>query len=423
MGEGQGLDVLTEASNMLSKQTGKLEKASGLQPEKAMTIEEPTIDKAGKFKMGKPSTPAKAENFPEGKSEIKKKSSRKRWKKPKDKPNRPLSAYNLFFKSERAAMLGIQTPQHAETDTGKRVHRKSHGKMGFAEMARGIGAKWKNIPEEQKKDFEKNASENKRRYAVEIAAWKKEQTTKKLKETFRTSKAEGSKEPANRACIVQSSEVTHDGVNRSKRSSMFQGPVIHRDLPSIEYLQALQDQEDELAALLGRRNLDPRLMEYPSAAEVSANAILQQFHSTSQRPQSQLFDSSAGLARYPTSMTADLPQMGYLQLEGLDRLPTSIAADFPSMGYSQFDFGLTRRSSFDMPGMGASRNRGLPSMATEFPPMGRSQYSHMDAGPTQVSSFDLSGTSASRDRIQQLRLQAAMNLSQGAGFPEQKSMN
>ena len=59
----------------------------------------------------------------------KKRRIRKKWKKPKDKPTRPLSAYNLFFRKERAEMLGDSAPPALEKGQ-KRVHRKTHGKIG-----------------------------------------------------------------------------------------------------------------------------------------------------------------------------------------------------------------------------------------------------------------------------------------------------
>ena len=96
----------------------------------------------------------------------------KKWKKPKDKPTRPLSAYNLFFRSERSIMLGVDAPNQELESLKKRVHCKTHGKIGFAEMARVIGARWKSLDSKQRKVFELQALKEKKRYKMELASWK-----------------------------------------------------------------------------------------------------------------------------------------------------------------------------------------------------------------------------------------------------------
>eukprot|EP00538_Stauroneis_constricta_P011160 CAMPEP_0119560084 /NCGR_PEP_ID=MMETSP1352-20130426/13942_1 /TAXON_ID=265584 /ORGANISM="Stauroneis constricta, Strain CCMP1120" /LENGTH=662 /DNA_ID=CAMNT_0007607973 /DNA_START=238 /DNA_END=2226 /DNA_ORIENTATION=- len=126
-----------------------------------------------------------------------KKKKRKSWKKPKNKPNRPLSAYNLFFKSERMKMIGEipsggadtsedggandgnQQPRHSSDPLKKRIHRKSHGKVGFAEMARVIGGRWKLLPADKRKVFEEGALEEKKRYEIELEAWRQAQAKAK----------------------------------------------------------------------------------------------------------------------------------------------------------------------------------------------------------------------------------------------------
>lgn len=78
-------------------------------------------------------------------------------KKPKDKPKRPLSAYNFFFKEEREKILKIVTAEDPETventpdsegyidpETLSRL-RKEGGKVSFEEMGKVIGQRWKNI--------------------------------------------------------------------------------------------------------------------------------------------------------------------------------------------------------------------------------------------------------------------------------------
>jgi hypothetical protein len=92
---------------------------------------------------------------------------------PKDKPKRPLSAYNLFFQHERGEILRA-TPERAE---GK--PRRSHGKIGFADLARNIAANWKAIKPELRSHFDKLAAKDKERYRTEMDEWKKKQELKK----------------------------------------------------------------------------------------------------------------------------------------------------------------------------------------------------------------------------------------------------
>jgi hypothetical protein len=73
---------------------------------------------------------------------------------PKDKPKRPLSAYNLFFKHERGEILRA-TPDRVE---GK--PRRSHGKIGFADLARNIAANWKSIDAVSRAHFDRLAAKD-----------------------------------------------------------------------------------------------------------------------------------------------------------------------------------------------------------------------------------------------------------------------
>ena len=94
------------------------------------------------------------------------KDKRGRGKKKKEGPRYPLSAYNLFFKHEREVLLET-LPVRAE---GK--PRRSHGKIGFADMARVIGNRWRNIHPEEKELFDKLALQEKERYQKELKAFK-----------------------------------------------------------------------------------------------------------------------------------------------------------------------------------------------------------------------------------------------------------
>jgi hypothetical protein len=54
----------------------------------------------------------------------------------------------------------------------KRRHRKSHGKIGFADLAKTIAEKWKTLDAESRKVFEACAAKEKERYQREIKEWK-----------------------------------------------------------------------------------------------------------------------------------------------------------------------------------------------------------------------------------------------------------
>ncbi|KAL7562767.1 hypothetical protein ACA910_014373 [Epithemia clementina (nom. ined.)] len=85
----------------------------------------------------------------------------------REKPKRPLSAYNLFFQNERQNLLANR-PVRPEGVP----HRRGHGKMGFAEMAKAIAAKWKEIDADTKTKFEGLARQEKLHYKKKVAEWR-----------------------------------------------------------------------------------------------------------------------------------------------------------------------------------------------------------------------------------------------------------
>ena len=106
------------------------------------------------------------------------------WKKPADKPKRPLSAYNLFFKAERARLIsgGASANNDSSPGDAKRKHRKTHGKIGFAALAQNIAGKWKTLSAKDRRPFEQKAAVEKARYRKELEAWQQVQKEKKLNE-------------------------------------------------------------------------------------------------------------------------------------------------------------------------------------------------------------------------------------------------
>mmetsp|Transcript_12614 Transcript_12614/g.34990 ORF Transcript_12614/g.34990 Transcript_12614/m.34990 type:complete len:255 (-) Transcript_12614:37-801(-) len=96
-----------------------------------------------------------------------------------EKPKRSLSAYNYFFQAERVKLLQAlpgasnQDNDDSNGSTEKLNHKKTPcRKIGFANMARVISSKWKNISEEEKAPYVAMAKQDSTRYKQEMNEWK-----------------------------------------------------------------------------------------------------------------------------------------------------------------------------------------------------------------------------------------------------------
>ena len=95
-------------------------------------------------------------------------------KKEKNKPKRPLSAYNIFFKEERTRILeelpeGDPKPDANNADGPTRKRKKRpHGKIGFESLAKAIGQRWQDLSSDQVEIYKKKAEQDMRRYKREM---------------------------------------------------------------------------------------------------------------------------------------------------------------------------------------------------------------------------------------------------------------
>jgi len=141
----------------------------------------------------------KADTPATGKTKDKLPSSSKRptRKKPKDKPKRPLSAYNFFFKEEREKILKIvlaEDPKTVENDPESEDFindemmgrlKKDGGKVSFEEMGKLIGQRWKNIDPDRLSKYSELAAEDTERYKKEMQSYNGRQEAKMRSEALK----------------------------------------------------------------------------------------------------------------------------------------------------------------------------------------------------------------------------------------------
>lgn len=122
------------------------------------------------------------------------KGRKQRRKTNKDKPKRPLSAYNIFFKEERERLLeelpeavlkvdgfnddsigakkrktgGSNADNCHASKTGK---KKPHGKIDFQSLAKVIGKRWQNLTESDLQMYKAKANADMKRYRDEMDAY------------------------------------------------------------------------------------------------------------------------------------------------------------------------------------------------------------------------------------------------------------
>jgi hypothetical protein len=118
-------------------------------------------------------------------------------KKPKDKPKRPLSAYNFFFKEEREKILKIvlaEDPSKVENDKDSEDYiddammlrlKKEGGKVSFEEMGKLIGQRWKGIDPDRLSKYSEMAAEDTERYKKEMLSYNGRQEAKMRSEALK----------------------------------------------------------------------------------------------------------------------------------------------------------------------------------------------------------------------------------------------
>mmetsp|Transcript_12435 Transcript_12435/g.16345 ORF Transcript_12435/g.16345 Transcript_12435/m.16345 type:complete len:233 (+) Transcript_12435:75-773(+) len=100
-------------------------------------------------------------------------------------PKKNLSGYNIYFQTQRKRILegrgNVRVPVSPQEvrDTlmeyrarGKRVHCKTHGVIGFRQLATTVADRWKNLDRESQWVLKQQAKIEKHEYLQKAKAWK-----------------------------------------------------------------------------------------------------------------------------------------------------------------------------------------------------------------------------------------------------------
>lgn len=179
----------------------------------------------------------------------KKKHKQFRAKKPKGMPRRPLSGYNIFFKEERGRLL-LEKGEDSNTSL-EDVDGKAKAKIGFEDMAKVIGKRWKELPEKDLARYKELANADMERYRREMDEYHLELSRQSRAERLQAQRLAAA--PPDRF-----SEMKYDPANVA-------------GLPSAQdYMSTLfQQGGNSLEGLL-------RGHQQPEAASVTQNALLEQ---------------------------------------------------------------------------------------------------------------------------------------------------
>ena len=238
-------------------------------------------------------------------------------------------------------MLGDDAKDNEAEKGKKRVHRKTHGKIGFAEMARIIGAKWKTLNDDEKKEFTEVAAKEKTRYAEELAVWKeeqkkKEEAAKKSAKASKGSKQDDMKDDSGLTPEQQMQIRMQMMANSSRGGFPFMGNDGQQG--TIGYLRAMQE---ERAALFGGGvggGSNSSQQQFPSASEASANALLNQFQGMP--PAGMDVSGSGGMSDFQQFQMARMQMMNSSMMGGPMGVGMmggmGMGGGFPPMGDLEF---------------------------------------------------------------------------------------
>ena len=160
----------------------------------------------------------------------------------KFKPSPALNVYNIFFLIERRRILEnrylsmadirrilVENRQQGALKKKKRIHRKTHGMVGFKELTNTIASRWKTIDGATRHSLDKLAALDRIHYRKQLKAWNE------LKKAMKTSMS----------TMFDSSALRMDAAIAYRNNSLNDAPISsHEDTSTISSEQEQESPEE-----------------------------------------------------------------------------------------------------------------------------------------------------------------------------------
>ena len=116
-----------------------------------------------------------------------------RKKSTRDKPKRPLSAYNIFFKEERLRLMSKDDSKQSQkiTEDQKTVN----GKIKFENLAKIVSSNWQKLEESDRTYYKEQAANDFRRYKAEMEVYERRLEAQNQSLTPKGAPSHGSQQP------------------------------------------------------------------------------------------------------------------------------------------------------------------------------------------------------------------------------------